>query len=64
MPVMDGWTFRARQLELDGASDIPVVVLSAGAGLQRQAASLGPAAVFEKPFSMDALLDAVERLAS
>jgi CheY-like chemotaxis protein len=62
MPVMDGWTFRAKQLATDGASHIPVVVLSAGAGLQRQAATLGPAVVMEKPFDLDSLLDTVSRL--
>jgi two-component system, chemotaxis family, chemotaxis protein CheY len=62
MPVMDGWTFRARQLELAGASHIPVVVLSAAHEATRQARIMGAAAVMAKPFDLDAVGAAVSRL--
>jgi CheY-like chemotaxis protein len=63
MPVMDGWEFRARQLELDAAADVPVVVLSAANDLPRQGRMLGAAAVIEKPFELEAVLSTVESLA-
>ena len=62
MPVLDGWGFRARQQELDGLSDIPVVVLSAAAGAERAAGKLGAAGVLPKPFELDRLLDTVRDL--
>jgi CheY-like chemotaxis protein len=62
MPVMDGWTFRARHLELDGAAEVPVVVLSAAHDAARQAQMLGAAAVISKPFDLEAVLGTLDGL--
>ena len=64
MPVMDGWTFRQRQLTLRDAAAIPVVVLSAAHDAPRQGAALQAAAVVAKPFEVNELLDTVGRLVS
>jgi two-component system OmpR family response regulator len=62
MPVMDGRTFRARQRERAELCDVPVVVLSATRDIREQADGLDPAGVFSKPFDLETLLDAVDRL--
>jgi CheY-like chemotaxis protein len=41
MPIMDGWQFRAEQLRDPGLAPIPVIVISAGADIERKASSLG-----------------------
>jgi DNA-binding response OmpR family regulator len=57
MPVMDGWTFRARQRDDAAIADIPVVVLSAvPTDRLRQ---FSAASVFQKPCDLEALLSAV-----
>ena len=58
MPIMDGWTFRARQLAEPSLGDIPVIVMTAA----RSASTAGLAAVttFSKPFDLGALLSAVQ----
>jgi CheY-like chemotaxis protein len=58
MPIMDGWQFRERQLTLDYAKDIPVIILTA---LRNRAdlRILGAAAVIAKPFSLKQVLRAV-----
>ncbi len=59
MPVMDGWQFRAEQLKDPALARIPVVVMSASTEDEIPAA-----ARVRKPFKIEALLDAVSRLAS
>jgi DNA-binding response OmpR family regulator len=61
MPEVDGWTFRARQLELEPVKDVPVVILSAARDPSVDA--LKPAAVMPKPFNLGRLLDIVANLA-
>ncbi len=61
MPVMDGHAFRVAQRDLDSASHIPVIVLSATHNVQARAAALGASAVLPKPFDLAILLDEVER---
>lgn len=56
MPQMDGWTFRAHQLSLDGIAHVPVVVLSATADLANAARALVPAATLRKPFDVEDIL--------
>jgi CheY-like chemotaxis protein len=58
MPVMDGWQFREAQLSDPSLAAIPVVVLSADAGLRDKADYFG-GAYLAKPVNIDALLDAV-----
>ena len=59
MPIMDGPSFRAAQLGLDGLAEIPVIVLSAARRSDGLAEPLHPSAVLPKPCDPDALLGAV-----
>ncbi len=58
MPVMNGWQFRAAQLADPELAAIPVVVMSAS-----DPEGVAADAVIEKPFEVQALLDAIARLA-
>lgn len=62
MPEMDGWAFRAEQVRREHLARVPVIVLSATRDLERQAAVLGAAGVFAKPFDLNALLSTVSDL--
>jgi CheY-like chemotaxis protein len=62
MPVMDGWTFRARQLENPAWAHIPVVVLSAVSNWEARMNGLKAQAFFSKPFKLDDLLDTISEL--
>jgi CheY-like chemotaxis protein len=57
MPVMNGWAFRAEQRRIEGAGDIPVIVLSA----RRADGDLEAAEVLPKPFDLDVFLGAVSK---
>jgi CheY-like chemotaxis protein len=59
MPVMDGWQFRAEQLRDATLCDIPVVVMTASRGVNRN--DLGGAEVLQKPVGLGDILEAVER---
>jgi CheY-like chemotaxis protein len=61
MPIMDGAEFRRRQLGDPAIADVPVVVISAAAGLERKVASLDLAGWLEKPIHIDALFTIVGR---
>jgi len=61
MPVMDGWTFRAHQLDDPEWARIPVVVLSAIAGVE-SAASLAADAYLAKPAFAERVLGIVSAL--
>ena len=63
MPVMDGWTFRARQRQEDELADVPVVVTSAATTLRTSRRALEPCVLLAKPFELIDLLDAVEACA-
>lgn len=65
MPVLDGREFRALQrAEPDGdIAGIPVILLSAGADLDRQAAELGAADRVSKPADFADLLRAIRSCA-
>jgi two-component system, chemotaxis family, chemotaxis protein CheY len=60
MPVMDGFAFRARQLEHPGLAHIPVIVLSASFDVAAQLGLLSPASYMCKPFDVSVVLQAVE----
>jgi CheY-like chemotaxis protein len=62
MPVMDGWDFRLAQRRDPRLAAIPVIVLSAGAGMEARLGLLDPSAFLPKPFDLDQLLDAVDKL--
>lgn len=61
MPVMDGWAFRAAQLEDPDLAFIPVVILSAATDLARHAKELDVDECVAKPLDLPRLLDAIER---
>ncbi|MFB6350826.1 MAG: response regulator [Bradymonadaceae bacterium] len=58
MPVMDGWTFRRRQLAEEDLADIPVVVFTSAkdAGVE----DLDVEAVLEKPAAIERLIETVD----
>ena len=61
MPVMNGWQFRTAQKGDDALNAIPVVVISADAGVKQKAASIGAQGYLKKPIELDALLDVVAK---
>ena len=60
MPVLDGWGFM-RAVRSRGL-DLPVVVMTATADARRWAAEIGAQGVLAKPFDLDELIAAVQRL--
>src|SRR3989442_3356087 len=67
MPIMDGWAFAKACHALSPAEVIPMLVMSASHDLGRSAEQLRPhgvRAAMAKPFDLDVLLAAVERLAN
>ena len=65
MPVMDGWTFARTCHQVPQCADVPILVLSASHNLPASAEALRPLGVracLAKPFDVDVLLGAVERL--
>lgn len=61
MPGMDGAEFRRRQLSDPSISGVPVVVISAAAGLEERVAAMRPAGHLEKPIRLEELLDLIAR---
>lgn len=61
MPDMDAVTFRAKQRAQGLAAAAPVIVVSASNRGPEQAAEIGAAAVFPKPFDLPLLLDQVQQ---
>ena len=59
MPVMDGWTFRERQLADPGLADVPVIGVTAVYDPKAVAEQLKIPCV-AKPVNLDALLQKVE----
>jgi CheY-like chemotaxis protein len=62
MPTMNGWEFRQLQRQEPRLEAVPVVVVSAVADLEHNAASVEAAAYLQKPYEIDTLLDLVRRL--
>jgi two-component system chemotaxis response regulator CheY len=60
MPVLDGWGF-VRAVRERGLS-VRVVVMTAASDARRWAAEIGAQGVLAKPFELDELIAAVERL--
>lgn len=63
MPVMNGWQFRTEQLKRPNLANIPVVVISADAGVGKKAEAIGAADSLKKPVPLETLLDVVGRYA-
>ncbi len=61
MPVMDGLEFRRVQREDPQLAHIPVVVVSAAAGMEARVAELSVAAFLEKPLRIEQLFDTITR---
>jgi len=64
MPVVDGFTFRRRQLEDSRIAGIPVVVMTGQPGSTREAESLGVALTMSKPVAASRVLGIVEQYCS
>ena len=60
MPVMDGWEFARHYAALPEPRP-PIVVLTAAQDAGRRAAEIGAQGYLAKPFSIDDLLDAIDR---
>lgn len=58
MPVLDGWQFCAAQQRDPALADVPVVLMSAGAA-PTQGEISGVAAVVQKPFEIETLLQVI-----
>ena len=61
MPVMNGSEFRKQQRQDPALKSIPVVVVSADAGVPQKAAALDAAEYLIKPVDFDKLIEAVQR---
>ena len=61
MPVMNGWQFRAEQRQDPQLARIPVVIISADAGVETKAAPLEVADCLKKPLELATLLRTIER---
>ncbi len=61
MPVMDGLTFRHRQMEERALANIPTVLYSGAYDIRRQADALAIPHVFQKPLNLHDLVDLVHR---
>jgi CheY-like chemotaxis protein len=62
MPIMDGWEFRRAQLADAAAREIPVLVMTGISDASDAQRRLGTAGAITKPFTTQALLEAVSRL--
>jgi|KBSMisStaDraftv2_1062788.scaffolds.fasta_scaffold194262_2 CheY-like chemotaxis protein len=61
MPVMDGRSFRARQLQIPELAQIPIVVFSAYQDVAKTAGELNAAGHLAKPLKLPDLLSTVRR---
>jgi CheY-like chemotaxis protein len=59
MPVMNGWQFRAAQLEDPALAGIPVVVISADGSMIQKTEAMRAAARIRKPIELEDLLHTV-----
>lgn len=59
MPVMDGWRFRAKQIERGLAPDTPLIILSASRHAATSTDALAAYVVLPKPFDLAELLAVV-----
>jgi CheY-like chemotaxis protein len=60
MPVMNGWEFARAFAERHGRA-APIVVVTAAENARLRAEEIGATGWLEKPFDLDAVLDAVAR---
>jgi len=62
MPVMDGWAV-ARAMR-EAGSRVPIIVMTAAESASRWADEIGAAGHLAKPFSLDELIDCVEKFSA
>jgi CheY-like chemotaxis protein len=62
MPVMDGFDFRAAQLDVADWRQIPVIIVSASGRSRQAARDLGAAGYLEKPIDIALLLQQVHSI--
>jgi len=62
MPVMDGWAV-ARSLHETG-SRVPIIVMTAAESARRWADEIGAAGHLAKPFTLDELIDCVQKFST
>lgn len=60
MPIMDGWEFRAAQMQDERLQRVPVVVLTADGQAREKAAALGVPDYIQKPVNLTRLLSIIE----
>jgi CheY-like chemotaxis protein len=61
MPIMDGWTFRANQLEDAELRSIPTGVITAHGNARDEADKMAADAWLKKPIRLDTLVSTVRR---
>ena len=64
MPTMSGWDFRRKQREDTRFSQIPVLLMSAGAHIATVASELGAAGYVSKPVEIPELLRSIRKYSS
>lgn len=64
MPTMSGWDFRRKQREDTRFSQIPVLLMSAGAHIATVASELGAAGYVSKPVEIPELLQSIRKHSS
>jgi CheY-like chemotaxis protein len=62
MPTMDAYEFRERQRQRNAAPGAPTLVISAARDIQAAAARLEADDWIAKPFLLDEVIDAIDRL--
>ena len=62
MPVMDGWELVETCQRMQRVARVPIVVMSAAHGLTESAEKLGVRACLAKPFDLEVLVGAMDRL--
>jgi len=64
LPEMDGWEFRANQLERPEVAAVPVIVLSAMRDPTPKIPGLAPTRVVAKPFDLEELMGLIDELSA
>jgi CheY-like chemotaxis protein len=60
MPVMDGWHFLSARLAHPQLVEVPIIIISAGEGAEREASKVGVFEFARKPLHVDDLIDRIE----
>jgi CheY-like chemotaxis protein len=62
MPILDGWGFLAERDSVPQLAKVPVMVMSASRGIDREAKEAGATAVLQKPVAPQTMLRTIESL--